>query len=194
MYELMYRSIHLASITTHYCICATKNVWLKVYVFKSARNRRKGCLLCRVCKYKCTVLMRRLRYFFYLFLCACTSSWVIFPSAIRHPFESIIKLCVRTVPQVMPVTELEFRIFFDHPKLITPYELTLRSTPKRLTYLVRNTTLESGNDCYHSVQKILPSSLLFKHIKIKIFSTIIFPVVLCWCETWSLTRNIEGER
>jgi len=37
------------------------------------------------------------------------------------------------------------------------------------------------------VQNILSSSLLFKHIKIKIYRTIILPVVLYGCETWSLT-------
>ena len=30
-------------------------------------------------------------------------------------------------------------------------------------------------------------SLLFKNIKIKIHTTIVFPVVLYGCETWSLT-------
>jgi hypothetical protein len=29
--------------------------------------------------------------------------------------------------------------------------------------------------------------LLSKHIKVKIYRTIIFPVILCGCETWSLT-------
>jgi len=35
------------------------------------------------------------------------------------------------------------------------------------------------------------SSLLFKNIKTKIHSTIIFPVVLYGCETWSLTLREE---
>ena len=34
----------------------------------------------------------------------------------------------------------------------------------------------------------MSSRLLFKHLKIKIYRTIILPVVLCGCETWSLTR------
>jgi len=37
------------------------------------------------------------------------------------------------------------------------------------------------------VQNILSSSLLFKNLKIKIYRTIILPVVLYGCETWSLT-------
>jgi hypothetical protein len=37
--------------------------------------------------------------------------------------------------------------------------------------------LKSGNACYHSVQNRLSSSLLSKDLKIKIYRTIILPVV-----------------
>jgi ribosomal protein S16 len=47
--------------------------------------------------------------------------------------------------------------------------------------------LNSGNACYHSVENILSSRLLSKNIKIGINKTIILPVVLYGCETWSLT-------
>ena len=47
--------------------------------------------------------------------------------------------------------------------------------------------LKLGNACYHSVQNLLSSSLLPKNLKIKIYRTIILPVVLYGCETWSLT-------
>jgi hypothetical protein len=47
--------------------------------------------------------------------------------------------------------------------------------------------LNSGNACYHSVQNLLSSRLLPKNIKIRIYETIILPVVLYGCETWSLT-------
>ena len=43
--------------------------------------------------------------------------------------------------------------------------------------------------CYHSVQNILSSSLLFKNLKIKIYVTIISSFVLCGCATWSLTMG-----
>ena len=46
--------------------------------------------------------------------------------------------------------------------------------------------LKLGNACYYSVQNLLSSSLLSKKLKIKIYRTIIFPVVLYGCETWSL--------
>ena len=51
--------------------------------------------------------------------------------------------------------------------------------------------LRSGNACYHSVQNLLSSRLLSKNIKIKIYRTIILPVVLYGCETWSLTLREE---
>jgi hypothetical protein len=38
--------------------------------------------------------------------------------------------------------------------------------------------LKLGNACYHSVQNLLSSRLLFKNLKIKIYRTIILPVVL----------------
>jgi hypothetical protein len=51
--------------------------------------------------------------------------------------------------------------------------------------------LKSGNACCHSVQNLLSSSLLSKHVNIKIYTTIILPVVLCGCETWSLILREE---
>ena len=49
--------------------------------------------------------------------------------------------------------------------------------------------LRSGNACYHSVQNLLSSRLLYKNLKIKIYR--ILPVVLYGCETWSLTLREE---
>jgi hypothetical protein len=51
--------------------------------------------------------------------------------------------------------------------------------------------LRSGNACYHSVQNLLYSRLLSKNLKIKIYSTIIIPVVLYGCENWSLALREE---
>ena len=51
--------------------------------------------------------------------------------------------------------------------------------------------LKLGNACYHSVQNLLSSSLLSKNLKIKIYRTIILPVVLYGYETWSLTLREE---
>ena len=51
--------------------------------------------------------------------------------------------------------------------------------------------LKSGNACYHLVQNLLSSSLLPKNKKIKIYRTIILPVVLYKYETRSLTLREE---
>jgi hypothetical protein len=41
------------------------------------------------------------------------------------------------------------------------------------------------------LQNLLSSSLLYKNLKIKIYRTIICPVVLYGCETWSPTLREE---
>jgi len=46
--------------------------------------------------------------------------------------------------------------------------------------------LKSGYTCYHSVHNLLSSSFLFKNIKIKIYKTIILPIVLFGCKNWYL--------
>ena len=51
--------------------------------------------------------------------------------------------------------------------------------------------LKLGNACYHSVQNLSSSRLLSKNLKIKIYRTIILPVILYGCETWSLTLREE---
>jgi hypothetical protein len=51
--------------------------------------------------------------------------------------------------------------------------------------------LNSGNACCHSVQSLLSSRLLSRNLKVKIYKTIILPVVLYGCETWSLTLREE---
>jgi hypothetical protein len=52
-------------------------------------------------------------------------------------------------------------------------------------------TLNSGNACYHSVQSLLSSRLLFGNLKFGIYKTIILPVVLYDCETWTVTSREE---
>ena len=49
-----------------------------------------------------------------------------------------------------------------------------------------NSRLKLGNACYYSVQNLLSSSLLSKKLKIKIYRTILLPVLYV-CVTWSLT-------
>ena len=51
--------------------------------------------------------------------------------------------------------------------------------------------MKSRNACYHSIQDLLSSSLLSKNLKINIYRTIIIPIILYGCETWSLTLREE---
>ena len=51
--------------------------------------------------------------------------------------------------------------------------------------------LKLGNACYYSVQNLMSSRLRSKNLKIKIYRTVILPVVLYWFETWSLTLREE---
>jgi hypothetical protein len=51
--------------------------------------------------------------------------------------------------------------------------------------------LNSGNACYSSVQNLLSSHLLSKNVRIRIYKTIILPVVLYGRETWSLALRKE---
>jgi hypothetical protein len=51
--------------------------------------------------------------------------------------------------------------------------------------------LNSGNACYHSVQNLLSFCHISKNLKLEIYKTIILPVILYGCETWSLTLGEE---
>jgi hypothetical protein len=51
--------------------------------------------------------------------------------------------------------------------------------------------LNSGDDCYHSVQDFLFSRMLSKNLKIRMYKSIILPVVLHGCETWFLILKEE---
>jgi len=51
--------------------------------------------------------------------------------------------------------------------------------------------LKPENACYYSMQNLLSSSLLSKNLKIKIHRTIILPVVMYGCGTWSVILREE---
>jgi hypothetical protein len=51
--------------------------------------------------------------------------------------------------------------------------------------------LNLWNACYRSVQSLLSSRLLSRNLEVKIYKTIILPVVLYGWETWSLTSREE---
>jgi hypothetical protein len=51
--------------------------------------------------------------------------------------------------------------------------------------------LNSGNTSYHSVQNLFSPHLLSQSLKIRIYKTVILPVVLYGCENMSLTLREE---
>ena len=61
-----------------------------------------------------------------------------------------------------------------------------------LSVYILSSGLKSRNACYHSVQNLLSSSLLYKNMKIQIYRIIMLPVVLYGCETWSFTLRKES--
>ena len=76
-------------------------------------------------------------------------------------------------------------------KRITQFALVVRNYNKNSIQSEIKSRLNLGNACYYSAQNLLSSSLLSKKLKIKIYRTIILPVVLYGCETWSLTLREE---
>jgi sorting nexin-29 len=63
---------------------------------------------------------------------------------------------------------------------------TILTTQNGIRDEIKN-RLNSGNACYYSVQNLLSSRLISKNPKIKIYKTVILPVVVYGCESWSLT-------
>ena len=68
------------------------------------------------------------------------------------------------------------------------YFLEVDSTIKNSIQEEIKCGLKAGNSCYYSVL----SSRLSKNLKIKLYKTIVLPVVLYGCETWSLTLREES--
>jgi hypothetical protein len=65
------------------------------------------------------------------------------------------------------------------------------TTDQTCMHEVIKSRLISGNACYHSVHSLLSSRLLSRNLKVKIYRTIILPVVLYGYETWSVTLREE---
>jgi hypothetical protein len=70
------------------------------------------------------------------------------------------------------------------------YSGTILTAQNRMHEEIKS-RLNSGNACYHSVQSLLSSRLLSRNVKVKTQETIILPVVLYGCETWSLILREE---
>jgi hypothetical protein len=64
-------------------------------------------------------------------------------------------------------------------------------TDQNCTHEKIKSRLNSENACYHSFQSFFSSCLLHKNDKVKIYKTVILPVVSYGCETWSLSLREE---
>jgi hypothetical protein len=53
--------------------------------------------------------------------------------------------------------------------------------------------INMGNKCYYELRNVLRSRLLKEDTKCKIYRTLIRPVVLYGCESWTLTKKEEEE-
>ena len=51
--------------------------------------------------------------------------------------------------------------------------------------------ITAGNRCYYSLQHLLKRRNITRPTKLRIYNTIIRPVVLYGCETWTLTKHLE---
>jgi len=81
---------------------------------------------------------------------------------------------------------------FERVKQFRYFVITL--TNQHCIHEEIKTKLKLGAVCYHSAQNILSCSLPSKNIKIKIYRSIILPVILYGCETWSLTSREKHKR
>jgi len=53
-------------------------------------------------------------------------------------------------------------------------------------------SLKSGNACDHSVQNLVPSNVLSRSVKIKMYRTQSYNFACCFAWVWNLVTDIEG--
>jgi hypothetical protein len=70
---------------------------------------------------------------------------------------------------------------------VAKFEYLGTLTDQNCTHRGINSRLNLGNASYCSVQSLLSSCLLATDVKVEIYKTVVVPVVLYGCETWSLT-------
>jgi hypothetical protein len=102
----------------------------------------------------------------------------------------------RVLLEKLTISQLvtEFPAFYGNPKV---YYWVQNSPPTSPYAFKANVTLLLLLllllllDEYYSVQDLLSSRLISKNLKIKIYKTVILPVVLYGCETWSVALEEE---
>ena len=78
--------------------------------------------------------------------------------------------------QLLSQKSLLFKYIMCLPRILNTYALYQNSIEEEI-----KCRLTAGNSSYYSVQTLLSSRILSKNLKIKIYKTIILPVVLYGC-------------
>ena len=92
---------------------------------------------------------------------------------------------------LVTISQTTLNVFVNGVTFLVPSSLPIQINHRVGMQEEIKSRLKLGNACYYSVQNLLSSRLLSKNFKIKIYRTIIFPVVLYGYETWSLTMREE---
>jgi hypothetical protein len=127
-------------------------------------------------------------------------------NTIKENTETFLEAC-RDIGPVINVEKTKYMIMSRHP--ISGQNQNIRITYKsfenveKFKYLRTTLTnqnyirdeiksrLNSGNACYYSVQNLFSSRIISINQRIKIYKTVILPIVLYGCETWSVTLREE---
>ncbi|KAJ4429610.1 hypothetical protein ANN_21796, partial [Periplaneta americana] len=111
-------------------------------------------------------------------------------------------VCRLTIPQAFPaILGVQFKVCHGSLYAVTwlvdePREFNLPTLPQRcITYLPEKLPTKYGvhSEEYLPIRTIftVSSSLLSKNLKVRIYKTVILPVLLYGCETWTLTLREE---
>jgi hypothetical protein len=82
-------------------------------------------------------------------------------------------------------------VYFKSLKYFLDEYVTCKLHEQFPTDIIQFRRSHSGNAYCYSFQNLLSSHLVSKNLKIRIYKTVILPVVLYGCETWSLTFGEE---
>ncbi|KAJ4438933.1 hypothetical protein ANN_14887 [Periplaneta americana] len=105
----------------------------------------------------------------------------------RGPNKSVKKLAVETGVSYGSVHKiLRNKLEVEKFKYLGATVTNINETREEIKHRIN-----MGNACYYSVEKLLSSSLLSKNLKVRIYKTVILPVVLYGCETWTPTLREE---
>lgn len=52
--------------------------------------------------------------------------------------------------------------------------------------------LQSGNKCYYGLSNLLNARMISKNLKIKLYRTLIHPVVMYSCDVWTLRKSDQN--